>query len=125
MTDYNKTPKEYSADEAPIILSPNQASESVQRQQKITKTKTKAHYFGEKAILRILAQKGVVGIRVYYGYNDKNEPQAFLVGVDKAGENIFKGELSQKGDKDMAKLDDSGIYTSASPCPSRCPMNNF
>ena len=61
-------------------------------------------YFGKAAILRVLNQDGAVGIRYYFGYNEAGQPNLILVGVDKAGNDMVKGELAER----------------ALPCPPLC-----
>jgi hypothetical protein len=81
----------------------------------------KAHYFSEKLIRKILRREGVIGLRVYYAANDENQIEAFLVGVNHDGDNVFSEKISMHGEKDMAVTRSSGIYASAAPCPDMCP----
>lgn len=112
----------YTGVERPKILSPDQARINVRKYNCNRKERDpKAHYFSKKAIEAILKQKGVVGLRVYYALNEKLDMEGFLVGVDAHGNNVFKGEFTEKGSKDMPAGGDSGIYASFSPCPQHCP----
>ncbi len=83
------------------------------------KGQIKAHYFSRAVLESLLANPENVGIRVYTGNNDKDELDNFIVAVNAAGDNIFKGEFSIEGDKDMP-AGGSGIYASALPCPAFC-----
>ena len=51
---------------------------------------TQAHFFGMNIINSILAQTGVVGIRMYYGIDENGAKQLVLVGTD-ANENDLYG----------------------------------
>ena len=48
-----------------------------------------AHFMGRNMIEAILAQPGVVGIRMFYALNDLGIKQLVLVGVDENGNNIL------------------------------------
>jgi hypothetical protein len=80
---------------------------------------TVAHFFGYDIIQKILAEPGCMGIRIYYGINDKGEKQLMLVGADKAGDNLLPEEGKQ--------LVDGGnmIADVSLPCPSYCPTNTL
>ncbi len=101
-------------------LTPDRARENARRFNCNRKDgEIKAHYFSEELIKKILNKEGVIGLRVYYASNEKKDIEAFLVGVDRAGNNIFNGEFSNKSEKDMPNTS-SGIYASAQPCPDKC-----
>jgi hypothetical protein len=62
-----------------------------------------AHFMGRNMIEAILAQPGVVGIRMFHAFNDMGIKQLVLVGVDENGNNILSytsvgenGELIKK-----------------------------
>ncbi|MES2794447.1 MAG: hypothetical protein V4683_00705 [Bacteroidota bacterium] len=76
----------------------------------------KAHYFSEALLRKILEQKDVLGVRVYYGMDEKSDLDMVIVGVTADGEN--KITVPVKGEKDGGR---SGYYSSAAPCPSYCP----
>ncbi len=63
-----------------------------------------AWYFGKKAIEKILAQEGCVGIRIYGGVNETGHISPVIVGVLSSGANLAKGELAER----------------APPCPPEC-----
>lgn len=69
----------------------------------------KAHYFGGKKIMQILSEPAAVGIRAYYGNNEKGEPQLYLVGVDAKGSDIL---ANGKGE--------SMVLDRSWPCPVWC-----
>ncbi|MBI3218426.1 MAG: hypothetical protein HYZ44_02845 [Bacteroidetes bacterium] len=74
-----------------------------------------AHFFGFEIIQQILAEADCVGIRIYYGIDDKGEKQLMLVGADKSGENLLPTE-------EKALAGGGNIVADMSfPCPSYCP----
>jgi hypothetical protein len=102
-------------------LTPNQARSNTKRFNCNRKeNEIKAHYFSESLIAKILNEPGVIGLRVYYASNERKDIEAFLVGVDKYGNNVYKGEFTENGMKDMP-ASSSGIYASNTPCPDMCP----
>jgi hypothetical protein len=95
-----KTAKEWAANYRASLKDPND---------------TVAHFFGFEIIEKILAEPGCIGIRIYYGINDKGEKQLMLIGADKAGDNL----LPEEG---MSLLGDGNTIADMSyPCPSYCP----
>ena len=64
----------------------------------------KGGYFGKAAFMRVLNQDDAVGIRYYFGINEKGQPNLVLVGVDKHGNDMVEGELAER----------------ALPCPTYC-----
>lgn len=83
----------------------------------------KAHYFSRAVLEKLLAEPSNMGIRVYIGHDDKDDHDNFIVAVNAAGDNIFKGDFTILGDKDMP-AGGSGIYASDWPCPNNCPKSN-
>lgn len=74
----------------------------------------KGGFFGEKAILTLLSQQDCVGIRYYYGLNEKEEKKVqvlVIVGVDK-NENDLVGEKYV-------------CFEMALPCPDCCSNDNI
>lgn len=65
-------------------------------------------YFGREAIEKILAQEGCVGIRYYYAEKDDGTPTLVLVGVDKEGNDLVHGAVSEL----------------SWPCPPYCGKSN-
>ncbi|MBX3164704.1 MAG: hypothetical protein KF900_09490 [Bacteroidetes bacterium] len=57
---------------------------------------TLGHYFGEKAILKILAQESCVGIRIYYAQKDDGTKQLVITGVNANGDDLYTGVLAEK-----------------------------
>jgi hypothetical protein len=55
-----------------------------------------ALYFGKNAITQTLSQPGCVGIRLYYAKHEDGSPSLVMVGVDRNGNDIVKGHVSQK-----------------------------
>jgi hypothetical protein len=120
MADYNKNPK-FTGNEPGIELPPDVARKNARKYNCNRKDEEiRAHYFGEKLIKDILNQKGVVGFRIYYALNSDLNMEAFLVGVDADGNNVFKGNFATQGEKDALSTSSSGIYASSVPCPNWC-----
>lgn len=111
----------FTGNERGIEISPDEARKRVRKFNCNRKpTDIKAHYFSRAVLEKLLADKNnIKGIRVYYGMTEKADIDAVIVGVDARGENIFKGEFSEKGGKDVGG-DLGGIYASLNPCPNRC-----
>jgi hypothetical protein len=80
----------------------------------------KAHYFSRAILEKLLTEPSNMGIRVYIGLDDKDDHDNFIVAVNAEGNNVFKGEFSILGDKDMP-ASGSGVYASELPCPKNCP----
>jgi hypothetical protein len=75
------------------------------------------HFFGHEIIEQILAEKGAVGIRIYYALDEKGEKQLLLVGTDKNGENLLPSSLKLNS----ARAAGENIVADMSyPCPSMC-----
>ncbi len=56
-----------------------------------------AWYFGAKAIEKILAQEGIVGIRIYGGINTTGQVSPVVVGILPSGADLEKGEIAERG----------------------------
>lgn len=75
---------------------------------------TVAHFFGFEIIQRILREDGCMGIRIYYGIDDKGQKQLLLVGADENGNNLLP-------DVTAKSTGDGNIIADVSfPCPSYC-----
>jgi hypothetical protein len=108
----------FTGSERGIDLTLEQAKKKVQKFNcNRKKDDIKAHYFSKALLRKLLEQDDAVGIRVYYGMNEKADLDALIVGVSKNGENIINQPT--RGDKDAAGS--SGYYSSAQPCPRWCP----
>lgn len=71
---------------------------------------TKAHFFGNTIINKILAQSGCEGIRIYYGIDSDNALQLILVGAESnEDDQIATGHT---------------IADISSPCPNSCGVAN-
>lgn len=53
--------------------------------------------FDRGAIDKILAQRGCKGLRYYHGRNEDGHPNLVLVGVDKAGKDMTKASIMERG----------------------------
>ncbi|MBI2429711.1 MAG: hypothetical protein HYV29_13130 [Ignavibacteriales bacterium] len=58
--------------------------------------KLKGGMFSRDAFEKILAQKGVIGIRYYYAKMDDGTPTLVLVGVDSTGKDMTKGVMLER-----------------------------
>ncbi len=67
----------------------------------------KGHFFGKDVLNELLDQEGCMGIRMYYGIDDKGKKALVIVGTD-ADENDL-----------TTKVGDVSL-----PCPSRCSSPN-
>jgi hypothetical protein len=77
-----------------------------------------AHFMGKNMIEAILAQPGVVGIRMFHALNELGIKQMVLVGVDSNGNNVLNyTEISENGEM----LKRKGIVADrARTCPPYC-----
>lgn len=66
-------------------------------------------YFGRTAIEAILQQAGCVGIRYYYGIDDKKNQVMVLVGVDANENDLVTGKIAEI----------------SLPCPHYCSTANL
>ncbi|GHN02011.1 hypothetical protein WSM22_35000 [Cytophagales bacterium WSM2-2] len=84
------------------------------------KDRINAHFFGRDIIERILAQDKCIGIRIYYGLDDKQQKQLLLVGACADGSNIWPKTVNANI---IALTDDDGgvIGDASMPCPPYCP----
>jgi hypothetical protein len=73
----------------------------------------KGAFFGRDILEQILAQDGCMGIRVYYGINNK-KPEPIFVGADEAENDIL---VSAGATAIVADL--------SVPCPPSCGVNNI
>jgi hypothetical protein len=78
------------------VITLDQATKYVQnfKQNPVAPT-TKGGYFERNIFDRILAQKGVVGIRYYYAAKDDGSPTLVLVGVDSTGNDMLQGVIAE------------------------------
>jgi hypothetical protein len=75
-----------------------------------------AHFFGYQIIKDILAEKGCVGIRIYYALNDAGVQQLLLIGVTQNGTNLLPA-ASAVG---RVEGGDNTIGDASVPCPTYC-----
>lgn len=67
-----------------------------------------AVFFGRDHLLRILSQEDCMGIRIYFGVDDKSKKALILVGAD-----------SQENDQTSGVIVDRGVW-----CPTICGDSN-
>ena len=68
----------------------------------------KGFYYGKTAISDILAQDDCVGIRIYFGEDDEENPQLVICGVIANEDDLEQGLLAEAG----------------CPCPPFCGIAN-
>jgi hypothetical protein len=81
-----------------------------------------AHFMGRNIIERILNQPGVVGLRMFYAYNELGLRQLVLVGVDCNGDNVLNfATISDDGEV----IKNKGIVAGGvRSCPPYCGSGN-
>lgn len=57
----------------------------------------KAEYFGKQSLISLLSQNACVGVRIYYGVDADNVKKLVLVGVDAEGNDLYEGDLMERG----------------------------
>lgn len=67
-------------------------------------------FFGKNALMNILAQPGVVGIRAYFANEENGTPTLILFGVNANGDDVI--------------VDGVGPLERWFPCPPFCPKND-
>ena len=70
------------------------------------KTPVKSHLFGKGGILKLIGQPDCHAIRIYYGDDEKGNPQLMLVGVYRDGKDMTEHSL---------------VLDVSKPCPHFCP----
>ena len=93
-----------------------QESESAREPEK---TVIKAHFFGKEKILKLLSEEKCVGIRIYYGKDEKNTKQILLTGVKSDMNDILPDDMNS------ASEDAPMILDASEPCPSYCSKNSI
>lgn len=74
----------------------------------------RSEFFGVEHLRTLMSKPGCVGIKAYYGTNDKGEPALILVAADAGSKNLEKNlsGLKDPGDRD---------YLAHGPvCPLNC-----
>src|SRR5215210_1896255 len=77
-----------------------------------------AHFMGRNIIEAILAQPGVVGIRMFYAINELGLRQLILVGVDAKGKNILN--FNTVGDNGEIIKSKGIVAGGVRSCPPYC-----
>ena len=82
-----------------------------------------AHFMGRNIIEAILAQPSVVGIRMFYAYNELGLRQLVLVGVDAKGNNVLN--FTTVGDNGEIIKSKGIVAGGVRSCPPYCaPSDN-
>jgi len=84
------------------------ASEWTANYRKLNPNGILAHAVGQRVILRILGQPDCVGLRTYYAIDENGKQQLIFVGVDKDGNDLYKGIVADR----------------SLPCPNFCSTKN-
>jgi len=77
-----------------------------------------AHFVGKDIILKVLAQPGVVGMRMFYAVNDLGLRHLVIVGTDATGKNVVEySTVNNEGEM----IKNKGVIVAASrTCPPYC-----
>jgi hypothetical protein len=109
------------------------AIDLVKRYQRYTPASEKGGFFWAEPVRKLLAQKGVVGLRYYHGVDEKGGYRIVLVGVDKDGKDLVRqvvggstppakgGGKVAKASTSMAAEGEGEILENHWPCPPFCP----
>lgn len=89
----------------------------------------KTGFFHKQAIVDLLRQPGVVGMRYYHGLDDKGCYHLVLVGVDREGRDVVEsrgGKVTRITQSVGAMVVSSGavILDNHYPCPPWCPPSS-
>lgn len=77
-----------------------------------------AHFMGRDIIEQILAQPGVVGIRMFYAQNELGLRQLVLAGTDATGKNVL--EYTTVGDNGEISKNKGIVASGVRTCPPYC-----
>jgi hypothetical protein len=75
---------------------------------------TKAHFFGRVILQQLLAEPASLGIRLYYGIDDKGARQLMAVGAIANGDDLLPGAGNNNIIADVSM-----------PCPPYCAQNSL
>lgn len=68
----------------------------------------KAEFIGKDLVEEILSQEKCVGLRLYFGKNEKGDLNIVIVGADGDGNDLYQGVIAEK----------------ISPCPPFCDLSS-
>jgi hypothetical protein len=88
-----------------------QDSESAQNPEKVI---IRAHFFGKEKIQKLLNEDGCVGIRIYYGKDEKGDQKLLLIAVKEDMDDIAPTDMNRASEDGPMILDLSW------PCPPYC-----
>jgi hypothetical protein len=77
-----------------------------------------AHFVGREIIEKVLAQPGVVGIRMFYAINDLGLRQLVIVGTDAKGKNVV--EYTTVNNEGEITKNKGVIVGAVRTCPPYC-----
>jgi hypothetical protein len=78
--------------------------------------------YNKSAIYQLMKLPGCIGIRIYFGINQKQQLSLVIVGVDEAGDNIVTGSASGASRVEIALTDENvGILDEGQASPPYPP----
>lgn len=126
MSKYDRKPKLPPPSNHRVSL--KQASRLTRNYRESIPAADKTGFFHKQAIVDLLKQPGVVGMRYYHGLDDKGVYHIVLVGVDREGRDIVEakgGRIAKAADAGaktaMAVTSSAVILDNHYPCPPWCP----
>ena len=90
-------------------ISAEEAHKLVRKHQYQHPNAVKAEFFSRDFIEKLLAQDDCVGMRIYFGLDDKSVQKLVLTGTKANGDDILPGEIGEMGQ----------------PCPPLCGEVNL
>ena len=94
------------------------ASEWTHRWQAENPEGTRAHFYGREILQKLLDQEGSMGIRFYYGLDEKGTRQLVLVGVNANGEDLLPSVNGRTNAAEYLVVDQT------MPCPLTCAQES-
>lgn len=83
----------FNGDEGTIVTLKEASVWTANYRKTISDGETIAHFIGEKKLKKILKQKDCVGIRIYYGIDEKGNKNLVLVGADANENDLVNGVI--------------------------------
>ncbi|MBX0292008.1 hypothetical protein K3G63_16270 [Hymenobacter sp. HSC-4F20] len=118
------------ADQAPLGLTLDQASDWTRRYREQHTDQIKGHHFSRATLEAILAQPECAGIRLYYGRDEHNQRRLILVGTDSNDFDLLGTATALQAptsDEPAAASFAAAAPTpveAGTPCPPCCSVTN-
>lgn len=122
-TSRKPTPKKGLPKEFDQRVNLSTAIDYTQRYRRSAPASEKAGFFFTKGIATLLAQPGVVGMRIYHGLDANGRYRMVLVGVDEKGNDIVRIPRP-RGAKNTRAAGDAFLLDTHLPCPPICPPDS-